>query len=372
MIAGAPVMAKPSVERLPENNFDFLRFVLASLVVFSHSFPIGTGTEAFEPLALATKGQLTFGGLAVDAFFVISGFLILHSWQARPEVGAFLRKRVLRIYPAFLVVAVLDAFLIAPLYAGGTSPPIDFAFVGRFIVNALRLEAITPGPSFIGNPAEGTVNGSLWSISYEFWCYLGILVLGLVGLAGRRWLLACGLVLFVVVSFVFAWRHLTPGGRWLGQIFGYPPFWARLLPFFIAGMAFHAWRDRLVLNAKGAAVAAVALVIGAQLPYGLSLVLPIASAYIIFWLAFLPAPRLSTFARRGDLSYGIYLFSFPILQILVHHAGAPMPPWLLFMVGWPISIAAAALSWTFVERHCINLGRGARTTQRGAAAAASG
>jgi len=351
----------------PGNNFDFLRFALASLVVLSHAYPLATGTEHDEPLAQLTRGQLTFGALAVDGFFVISGFLVLQSWRRDPRVVSFLRKRILRIYPGFLVAAVLGAFLIAPAYRSLPHPPIDADFFGRFVFDALRLEADVPWPSFDGNPAPGTVNGSLWSIPYEAWCYVLVLVAGLLALDGRRGLVAGVFALFLVVGFVFEWRHLTPGGRILGQIFGYPPLWARLLPFFLAGMTFLAWQDRIPMTARGAAAALVALVIAARVPHGMTIALPTAGAYLLFWCAFRPIPRLSQFAARGDFSYGIYLFSFPILQIVIHYAGKSWPPLLLFAIGWPLSLLAAALSWHLVEKHCIRLShaRIARTAVAG-------
>ena len=339
----------------PGNNFDFLRFVLASLVVLSHAFPLATGTEQGEPLARLTRGQLTFGALAVDGFFVISGFLVLQSWRRDPRVVPFARKRVLRIYPGFLVAAVLGAFVIAPAYRSLPHPPIDAGFVGRFLFDAARLQADIPWPSFDANPAAGTVNGSLWSIPYEAWCYVLVLVAGLLALDGRRGLVAGVFALSLVVGFVFEWRQLTPGGRILGQIFGYPPLWARLLPFFLVGMAFHAWQDRIRLTAGGAAIALLALAIAARVPHGMTIALPTAGAYLLFWFAFRPIPRLSRFAAHGDFSYGIYLFSFPILQIVVHHAGASLQPLMLFAIGWPLSLMAAGLSWHLVEKHCIRM-----------------
>ena len=345
---------------LPANNFDFLRFFFASLVVFSHSFPLSSGNELHEPLSLATGGQLTFGTLAVDCFFIISGFLILHSWQAQPDPMRFLAKRVLRIYPAFLIVAALDAFVVAPLFSREGYQTIDGDFVVRFIPDALRLLSITPGSAFPANPAPGTVNGSLWSISYEFWCYIGILVLGIAGWASARKPFVWGLGVALGVSFVFQWQHLTPGGRLLGQIFGYPPFWARLLPFFVVGMAFHAFRDRIPLTWAGAAAAASALVAARWIPYGLLFVLPLAAAYLIFWFAFLPLAHLGRFADRGDVSYGIYLYSFPLLQIVVACTGGRLAPLPLFLIAWPLSTLAAALSWHLVEKHCVRLAKGRR------------
>ena len=357
-------MKLPLRDRLPQNNFDFIRFAFASLVVFSHSVPLGTGSEAAEPFAIASRGQLTFGALAVDCFFIISGFLVLHSWQSRPEAGAFLRKRILRIYPAFLIVAIIDAFVVTPAFSTQGFAGVDASFVARFTAEAARLLAVTPGPAFQNNPAPGTVNGSLWSISYEFWCYVGVLVLGLCGLAKKRLLLAAALVVFIAVSFVFAWRHLTPGGRILGTIFGYPPIWARLIPYFVAGMAFHAFRDRISLRPVGAALALLAIAAACVLPYGMIFVLPIAAAYLIFWFAFLSIPPLQRFAKYGDFSYGIYLYSFPILQIVVFWWGAPMDPWLLFACAWPLAILVAAISWHLVEQRCIRFGKNWLTGRR--------
>ncbi len=362
----------PPPTSLARNNFDFLRFFFASLVVLSHSYPLATGSEAREPLSLATHGQLTFGALAVDCFFIISGFLILHSWLVQPEPLRYLRKRTLRIYPAFLWVAALDAFVVTPLFSTAGYAAIGSDFYASFVLNALRLLPLTPGPSFPSNPAAGTVNGSLWSISYEFWCYIAILVTGLAGWASRRRPVLGALVVALCISFVFEWKNLTPGGRILGQIFGYPPFWARLLPFFISGMAFYVYREKIPRTTVGALMACGALVAANELPYGLLFVLPPAAAYLIFWFAFLPMPRLSRFAERGDVSYGIYLYSFPLLQIVAALWSGPLQPLALFAVGWPLSIGCAWLSWHLLEKHCIRLARGPVPRHVGAEAVVRG
>ncbi len=332
------------------NNFDFLRFALATLVVYSHSFPLATGNEDHEPLAVLTGHQLTFGVLAVDCFFIISGYLISQSWVARPSVGAFLRKRVARIYPGFVVATLLGAFVVVPLF----SYPDDYQptpkFVAHFLGQTLRLLEAVPGPAFKTNPAPGPVNGSLWSISYEFWCYIGVLLSGRAGWLMRRKLIWAAFFIAILTSFVFRMFELHPGGSFLGLIFGYPPLYARLLPFFLVGMAFHSLRGDRWLHGRGVLICGLGIIVASFVPQSLQLLLPFTAAYILFWLAVLPIPYLSNFARHGDFSYGVYLYSFPLLQIVVALYGSKIEPLRLFMFAWPLSVAAGFLSWHLVER----------------------
>ncbi len=345
------------------NNFDFLRFFFALLVVFSHSYPLATGSEAAEPLALFSQGQMTFGALAVDCFFIISGFLITQSWSNRPHVLAFLEKRVRRIYPGFLMAAALGAFVVPALFSAPGVAWLNADLVTRFLANAPRLIAITPHGAFADNPARGTINGSLWSISYEFWCYFLVLVVGLrQGLRRPVWLVGL-LVVCIVVSFVFVRLGLTPGGKFLGVIFGYPPFWARLLPYFVAGMAFYVLRNRVPLSAGGALLASASIVVSLAFPYASLFVLPPAAAYLIFWVAFVPCRPLQGFANHGDLSYGIYLYAFPLEQIIVSLHGGQMQPLSLFLLSVPACLVAAFLSWHGLEKHFLHRGRPARLVQ---------
>ena len=335
------------------NNFDIIRFAFASLVILSHSFPMATGNEAREPLMLLSRGQMTLGTLSVDSFFIISGFLIAQSWSRKPEALAYLSKRIRRIYPGFLVAAALCAFVIAPAFSVDASHPgISSAFLLDFIEHAPRLIFVSPGDAFPGNPASGPVNGSLWSIPFEFWCYIGLMAVGMFGLLNRPVWLALALVLLILASFIVAWNDMRIGGKFLGVIFGYPTFWARLLPYFVAGMVFHAFGDRIVYTGRGAIVASVLMLAACFVPFALIFVLPVCAAYVILWLAFIPTRHLRHFARRGDYSYGIYLYAFPIGQMIEHWSGT-QSPWLLFAMAWPASVAAGALSWHLVEHRCM-------------------
>lgn len=206
-----------------------------------------------------------------------------------------------------------------------------------------------PGPAFVQNPAAGPVNGSLRSISCEFWCYIGVLLCGVAGWLMRRRLIWTISGASVLVSLAFRAFDLHSGGSYLGLVLGYPPFWARLLPFFLVGMAFHAVGGDRWLNGRGALLCTVGLGGASFVPHALLIVLPLAVAYLLFWLAVLPVPRLSNFGRYGDFSYGIYLYSFPILQIVVALHGGPMDPLGLFLMAWPLSVAGGFLNWHLVE-----------------------
>ena len=170
-------------DALRTNSLNLMRLFFATLVVFSHAFSLTTGSDALEPLFLFSKGHTTLGRLAVDAFFAISGFLIIRSYLLTPMIDEYFRKRVLRIYPGYIAAIAISA-LLAMLTVDS---PLHFlrAIIGReSVLDTLTLKygaLEAAGRSFTGNPFRG-VNGSLWTIRYEFLAYCCIAAYGLFGL----------------------------------------------------------------------------------------------------------------------------------------------------------------------------------------------
>ncbi|HEY1686836.1 MAG TPA: acyltransferase [Tepidisphaeraceae bacterium] len=336
------------------NNFDFVRFSLAVAVILSHSYALLWGAST-EPLISSTRGQLALGGLAVDWFFVISGFLITHSWLRSKSTIDYFKKRVLRIYPGFIEAVLLCAFIVAPL----SSPVIRSHFTAAVrpvstLAQMFLLRFREPGFTFLSNPAPA-INGSLWSILYEFWCYIGVAFLGLIGYLKAPRAVARLFILMIGVSVVFVALQLTPGGKWLGKIVGYPPFYARLLPYYLSGMVFYLYRNKIPYSNWLGLVSLVLVIIAARIPYGVAVIFPSAGTYLLFWFAFHPYIRLENWARYGDFSYGIYVFAFPIQQILIMELGRKISPLFLFTVATPLTIAAGAISWYLVERRFLKL-----------------
>jgi len=178
-------------ERRP-NNFNLMRLLLALAVIYSHSYPIALGREGeilHEPFCFLTHHLTTTGQLAVDAFFLISGFLITAIWMRSRTFVAYLMKRILRIYPGFVVAMGVSAALIWTLCPQFRATVINpWGWVISFFKNLLLLSnsSITGPGIFPGNPSPQVLNGPLWTIPVEFLCYLFVLLVGFCGLFYRK------------------------------------------------------------------------------------------------------------------------------------------------------------------------------------------
>lgn len=333
---------------LSRNNFDFLRFALAALVIFSHSFALLSGSDATEPLHRLTRGQIASGELAVNGFFILSGFLVTHSWVKVPLLLPFFKKRISRIYPGFAVLTILSTLFLIPVACEIPVRSLPPGLLGRQALSMLTLRAYEPPGAFPGN-AVHALNGSLWSIPIEAWCYVGVVVLGLLGLIRGRKGVAVLLAGALALSLVFLIWNLNPGLKFVGAIFGWPRLWVRMLPYFLSGMVFYLYRDRIRYTPRGALIAFVALIAAIFVPHGWAIAGPLAGAYVLFWLGFSPSIRLHEWAKRGDFSYGMYLYAFPLQQLIIHWV-RPSHPLLLFALSLPASVAMGALSWHGVEK----------------------
>jgi peptidoglycan/LPS O-acetylase OafA/YrhL len=223
-----------------ENNIDFLRFLLAGLVIFSHSYPLMWGSNEREPVSLATGGQRTAGELAVDGFFILSGFLIARSWVSSRGLGDYLRRRVLRIYPGYLAAIAFSSLVAAPLLMDRPA-----AYWAEFSWREFVVQGLNLGCYYA--PGGPEVNGSLWSIRYEFLCYLAVAAWGLCGILSRRYLLVLGWLACLGLHAGQIYYHLEMYGSRLSWLYGYPGFWPRLMGDFLAGVLFYSFRDRIVL-----------------------------------------------------------------------------------------------------------------------------
>lgn len=326
-----------AVERA--NNFDTLRFCAAMAVLFSHAFPISQGKGASQPLSHFSHRQTDLGSIAVLVFFVISGYLITQSYDRSPYPWRFLKARILRIFPGLLLTLLLAAAVLGPAvtslpFGDYFSDPATALYVPR---NAsLRWpQSGLPGV-FADTPIPVLTNGSLWTLEYEFTMYLVVLALGFAGLLTRYLVIA----LWVVCA-ALCWK-------WLG---GYYTHFA--LPF-LSGAAIYLWRDRISLDWRLAAPCAVVVV--TALTFGqFSIAFATCGAYLVIFLALATNVRMPNLARNGDLSYGIYIFAWPVQQTVADVLGKSVTWYWDVVLSIPIVLGLAWLSWHLVEAPALSL-----------------
>ncbi len=335
-------------------GFDFVRLVLASGVVLWHCFPLSSGSAN---LIDSTAAWFLLASM-VPMFFVVSGFLITASAQ-RLTVRPYLLNRAARILPALAGVVLLSAFVIGPLL---TSLPRDAYFADprlyRYLLNAIGIVSFDLPGLFLANPVAGIVNGSLWTVPFELLCYAmmaGLMLLGIV----RKWWVLVGLFLGFTAIGVASW--LVPAGL-------LPPLadrilassvltaGAKIIPYFLLGAILYELRERVPM-AGWLALASGGWFVGVGLlgdPHWREnplfwLVSGPPLAYLTIWAGLTKLPALTLFGRGNDYSYGIYLYHFPLLQLLVLLFGI-RDWWVLAPVAAPVVLAAAMLSWHGLEK----------------------
>lgn len=336
----------PQLAADQNNNFNLVRVLAAFAVLYSHSYALTDGKGLTEPFRAALG--MSLGGLAVDIFFVISGFLVCGSLLRRQSALDFIRGRLYRIYPALIIMVALTVLLVGPLL---TSLPLA-DYLGHkdtfkyFYKNATLIGGVTyklPGV-FEANPYPLAVNGSLWTLPEELRMYASLLglwlALALLGM--RREKAMCVAVLLVSVG-ALVWRctELVLGGAEGGG--------ARLLGMFFVGAAFKVfWRPSL-LDWRLFGLCSVVLLGSAVEPRAFALAVTVVLPYWVLFIAQVPSGPLRLYNHCGDYSYGLYLYAFPIQQAIA----ACMPGiglWSMVALATMATFICAVVSWHAVEK----------------------
>ncbi|WP_438353530.1 acyltransferase family protein [Microbacterium sp. CJ88] len=336
------------------NSLNLFRLILAAAVLFAHAFYItGNGTGPM------LHGE-NLGGWAVAGFFVLSGFLITGS-RLRHGTGEFLVHRIARIYPAFLVCLVVTAFVFAPVAGliergelGGffTTPVTPLEYIWANI--GLQINSYNISWTLGTVPYPGAWNGSLWTLYYEFFCYIIVWTLGFLAIFRKT-------VWFPIALWVVSVGIHATMGFWgrlgLDASFG---LLFKLLPFFLGGVVayvvFDRWGMRTWVGIASLIAAAVPIILVPG--FGGQLAAPLL-AYGLLWLStVVRQPRL---IATHDVSYGFYIYAWPTAQLLVLVGAAGLGIWGFMAVNVLATLVFAAASWFLVERPVM------RVTRRGRA-----
>lgn len=333
-----------------DNNFNLVRLGAAFCVLLSHSFTLSTGNALLEPFRLSAG--ISLGSMAVLVFFLTSGYLVGGSILSRADPVHFTVSRVLRIFPALIVAMTLTVGIVGP--ALSSLSPADFWADHQtwryWLTNCVIVfgnDNQLPG-LFNGNPHGSTVNGSLWSISYELWMYGLLVALWAItgGSAHRRRFGAVVAAMVLAALAIYLWK-----GVWEPSSSEVKSKLSWLIPAFFIGSLLYVARARIPLHGAIAAGALVLLVVAAMIGHrAFALVNLFCFGYLVLYAAYgLPLVR---WQLHADYSYGLYLYAFLVQQVL-----ARLVPGIdvltMTVAATVITLILAAASWHLVEKRAL-------------------
>ena len=339
-----------SLDQNRTNNFDIIRFTAASMVIYSHAYLV-TRTFDHEPLNRFV-GFLNLGSVAVYIFFAISGYLITKSIFQQKTLRDFVMARLLRIFPALAVSTFACAFVLGPLLTSLSLPnyfsspePYRFSFG---IATLLNVDAKLPGV-FEQNPYPLVVNAPLWTLKGEILMYIVVFLVGVIELSIKRKkiVLVQNIPLIIAVFIYLVSLRIT--GVYIFRE-GLPA-----ITFFVLGMFVYALRSYISLRIRYMIIlwAITVSFVVFKLP-GYKGTVSLALIYSLFVLSYHPKLQLGNFSKYGDFSYGLYIYSFPIQQVLI----AFNPAFTAledFAIAYILVLPIAILSWRFIEKPALKL-----------------
>jgi peptidoglycan/LPS O-acetylase OafA/YrhL len=330
------------------NNLTALRWFAACLVLYGHA-------HAFLGLPEVLFMQIVpMGLLGVYIFFAISGYLVAQSWSRDPHVLRFMAKRALRIFPGLVVCTLLSVLVLGPLLTSLDANAYwqNEHTLGYLSNIALYISYHLPGV-FANNAWPHAVNGSLWSLPVEFFMYLLLALIGLVGALvqaalnmqrATAWLVGGMSLLFIALAALWALptqeamvvyrtdlRHIPMCGV-----------------YFMVGASLYCFQWEKHFTLSNVLLALVAWLSLSHRTQWFAMASWLFLPFVVLAFGLARHPWLGRMHTR-DYSYGIYIYAFPVQQTVASFwPQMPLPAYLLST--FVITVALAATSWHFVEK----------------------
>ncbi|TSD64653.1 acyltransferase [Inquilinus sp. KBS0705] len=340
------------------NNFDVLRLMAALMVILSHAYLI-TGNFASEPY-VKVLGFTDMGAFGVGIFFIISGYLVLKSLCRQKTPGSFVKARALRIFPGLIASALFCAFVIGPLctnlpLSAYFKSPETYDFLWRF--SALHnIKNMLPGV-FVSNPYPRHVNSPVWTLPAEILLYLGVFVIGLVRLVWQKQyklLLQALPLILLLAAFFFKKNYSLEYYNYTVCSWGI---------YFLTGMLFYWFNKHIKISIRVFLVLLAAFLVLYFLNIPLySYVFMAVLVYGVFVFAYHPKLHISLAKNWGDFSYGRYIYTFPVQQMLIAKFGI-LGPINNFLLSVLLTLPLAMLSWYYMEKPILALKQGSKKLQ---------
>lgn len=332
-------MTSPAINK--ENNFDFLRLFFALYVVLHHSDVLSGISE------LRMIKYFVDASFALNSFFIVSGFLVSMSYERSASVSTYFRKRFRRIYPAYFAAIILCAIL--GVFVSSLSW--DEYYLSKdtllyILVNLVFMNFLHPGlPGVFENNHINAVNGSLWTIRTEIVCYMLVPFLAKLSRRTCRFIILIGAYVLGYFLYYFLSLYGELHDLVTYKMLAYMP-WHFL--FFLSGAAMYYYYE--YFSRKPNTYFLISLLLYPFIvSYGLTILKPILLASIIIWIACFFQYG-GNFGKYGDLSYGSYIFHFPILQVMISYRILIDRPFVFLLVSLTFILAFAFLSWHLIEK----------------------
>lgn len=336
------------------NNFHFVRLTASIMVLFSHSFYLFSPLSK-DPLHTISSGIFTFGNIGVYIFLIVSGFLITKSILNSSSIKNFIWRRILRIFPALWVMVLLSVFLIGPIltnesltnYIRNSNNYLFLKNLGLFFPNNYKINAV-----FTSNPL-GTFNGCLWTIPYEVFFYIVLLIIYVLQFFRYKLILLIQWLLFIVLQLylgnkIYVYSYSSP---WILNL-NIESFF-RLFIFFESGVLIYLFKDVIYSNRfllKYLFFSIIIICFFRFSNFSINIILPPILIYFAIY-----NNRFSFVEKFGDLSYGLYLYGYIVQQIIVSFKIDFMNEYLLFIFSLIISLIIAYCSWHYIEKPMLRL-----------------
>ncbi|MBC7641831.1 MAG: acyltransferase [Flavobacterium sp.] len=332
-----------------KNNFDFLRLMFAIFVIISHSYPL-TGNKSAEFLMVLTNGRFELSDFSVKGFFVISGFLIFQSMVRSKSVINYLWKRILRLFPGLLVVLLLTIIL-APLVYESQINYFDNHRILSYVyknISLFRLQYIIPGV-FENNIYGRAINDSLWTICYEFSLYFVMILLFVIR---KKTFILNFAILFLLMPFSVFYFQKDHFG-----VYNFYQLSTNLLSelgiyFFmgslLASLNIQELKNKYIFTAICIVILFLNEIFITNYMFIRFLIFPI----LIILIGTQSTKYINSFSQKtGDLSYGVYIYAFPIQQTLM--CFFILKPLQLMLLSIPITLLFVYLSWHIIEKKAL-------------------
>lgn len=326
------------MKKININNFDFLRIVFALTVAISHFIEL-SAVEFFLPIKKFFNTRL-----AIDGFFIISGFLIAKSYENSLTTKDYIIRRIKRIFPAYFFIILISAFF---LFFISSNSATDYFLNGQFwrylIANLTFQNYFEPClPGVFETQNICAVNGALWTIKIEEAFYLSLPIF--YWLFKKKYMSFNLLIAITYVSSIVYFNYFMAQDNYriAKQLPGAFAFFAVGILFYKHFQFLFKWRHYII-------VPSLLLFILEQYALGTQILKPIAYGFMVFYLAY-NFKFLNNFGKYGDFTYGIYIYHFPVIQVFVYlELFKIYSPLLMFVFTIILVLLLAILSWNYIE-----------------------